>query len=161
MSYFLLLLSGLATFWLLMSGYWDNGLLLFFGLLSVLFSAWFGVQIEKADPRQFSWNILKRLPGYLSWLTVEIIKSNIDVIKRVWFPTKYPISPTMKQLPVSQKSRLGRTIYANSITLTPGTVSIELSDDIVLVHALTEEGMTALESGEMDRRVSETEGGVL
>ena len=55
--------------------------------------------------------------------------------------------------PVSQKTEVGRVIYANSITLTPGTVSVDLDDESVMVHALSSEGVESLEEGEMDRRV--------
>jgi multicomponent Na+:H+ antiporter subunit E len=62
-------------------------------------------------------------------------------------------------LPVSQRTEIGRALYANSITLTPGTVSIDLGEDYVSVHALTEEGAQALIEGEMDRRVAALERG--
>ena len=84
--------------------------------------------------------------------------SAVDVSKRVLDP-KLPISPRAITLPLSQRTDIGRVTYANSITLTPGTVSIDLGEDFVRVHALTSEGAQALIEGEMDRRVTALERG--
>ena len=54
----------------------------------------------------------------------------------------------------SQKSDLGRVIYANSITLTPGTVTVDLDDDQVMVHSMTEVSAAGIKGGDMDRRVT-------
>lgn len=158
MAYFTFLVASLFGFWLLLSGFWDNGLLLALGAISTMISAYLGWQIEKRNPRQFSLKIIFRLPRYLAWLLVEIFKSNIDVTKRIWMPAKHPISPTLAQIPCTQKTRMGRTVFANSITLTPGTVAIEMSETNILVHALTEEAAKDLQRGKMDAWVTRTEG---
>ena len=64
----------------------------------------------------------------------------------------------MVRLASSQKSDLGLVIYANSITLTPGTVSVDVEPGEILVHALSRDAARELEIGEMDRRVSKVEG---
>lgn len=158
MLYFLLLFAVLYGFWLLLSGYWNSPLLLMLGLASSLLAAWIGTRLEPPDSRGYSLGMLLRLPRYLGWLFVAIVKSNLDVVRRIWHPHTDPISPVVGRLPVSQTTRLGKTIYANSITLTPGTVAIEVSDDEVLVHALTESAFADLAGGEMDRRVTAAEG---
>ena len=61
-------------------------------------------------------------------------------------------------MPTSQKSQLGQVVYANSITLTPGTVSMTLENNQVRVHALTEDIAEDLQTGTMDRRVTALEG---
>jgi multicomponent Na+:H+ antiporter subunit E len=68
------------------------------------------------------------------------------------------IAPTVFTVTGSQKSELGLVVYANSITLTPGTVTIDLTDNKLTVHALTKAGLEGVESGEMDRRVAWLEG---
>lgn len=156
--YFSMLFAVLFGFWLLLSGFWDNGLLLGLGLASSAFVAWIGVRLERPEQDRYGPGMLLRLPRYLAWLVVAIVQSNIDVVRRVWYPEVHPISPMTGRLPVSQRTRLGKTIYANSITLTPGTVAIEVSDDDVLVHALTREAFDDLAGGEMDRRVAGVEG---
>ncbi len=85
------------------------------------------------------------------------MRANIDVMRRVLSP-ELPIDPVVKWLPASQTTDLGRVIYANSITLTPGTVSTNVEDGRIEVHALSREGMTALEEGDMDARVQGVEG---
>lgn len=63
----------------------------------------------------------------------------------------------MTKVKASQTTDVGKVIYANSITLTPGTVSLGLVGDEITVHALIRENIEALESGDMDRRVSQLE----
>ncbi|MCB1777853.1 MAG: Na+/H+ antiporter subunit E, partial [Candidatus Competibacteraceae bacterium] len=67
------------------------------------------------------------------------------------------ISPTMITLKPTQRSAMGQVIYANSITLTPGTITASLSDGVLEVHALTQEAADALLEGDMDRRVTALE----
>ncbi|MEJ2094972.1 MAG: Na+/H+ antiporter subunit E, partial [Gammaproteobacteria bacterium] len=88
-----------------------------------------------------------------AWLLKEIIRANIDVSRRILSP-RCDISPTVVKVKSSQKTTVGRVIYANSITLTPGTVSMSIDNDLILVHALSAEGAAALDEGEMDRRIS-------
>lgn len=158
MRYGIYLAVALYAFWLLLSGYWNRPLLLSLGLASTALSFYLAWQIEKRYPFLFISRITTRIPAYWGWLVAEVIKSNIDVLKHIWMPKRHPISPDMCLLPMSQRSRIGRTLYANSITLTPGTVSIDVDDNEVLVHALTKEGLDALRTGDMDRRVTALEG---
>ncbi|NBC15355.1 MAG: cation transporter [Gammaproteobacteria bacterium] len=159
MLYFLLLFSALGAFWLLLSGHWHHQLLLALGAASALLAAWVGVRMERRDTGAYSLGMLLRLPRYLAWLVAAIVRANIDVVNRIWYPDTHPIHPVAGRLPSSQGTDLGKTIYANSITLTPGTVAIEIGDDDVFVHALTREGFDELAAGEMDRRVTWAEGG--
>ena len=72
--------------------------------------------------------------------------------------TGLPIEPQLVRFKPSQKTDVGLTVHANSITLTPGTITIEAGRDEFLVHALTREGAASLEGSEMDRRVAALEG---
>lgn len=159
MPYLILLIVALSAFWLLLSGFWDNTLLLALGAASVALSTYFAWQIERRYKTRQAVRIIARLPLYWLWLIGEIIKANLDVLKRIWLPSRYPISPSMRALPMSQTTELGRTIYANSITLTPGTVSVDVTGNRVLVHALSAAGLADLEQGDMDRRVRALEKG--
>ena len=102
-------------------------------------------------------NITFTLPIYLIWLAKEVVVANIAVARCVWLG-KESISPRTITVIAHQKSDLGIVIYANSITLTPGTVSIDLEDNKILVHALNKESADDLLAGEMDRRVCRVEG---
>jgi len=145
---------GLVLFvtWLLLSGH-DEVLLLALGVVSCAVTAWIARRMDVVDregqPIHLGWRTLV----YLPWLIVEIIKANLDVARRILDP-RMPISPTVITLDASQKSELGQVIYANSITLTPGTVSLRLHDNQIDVHAIAEEAAEGLETGDMDRRVS-------
>lgn len=159
MPYRYLLIIGLSGFWLLLSGYWDNPLILGLGVASVALSTWIAMRIERDYAFQDrGLSILLKQPTYWPWLFVEIIKANIAVLRCIWFPEKYPTTPLIRTLKVAPESRIARTVYANSITLTPGTVTIKVRNQQILVYALTEEGMADLETGEMGRRVHKLEG---
>ena len=148
----LTLLLGLAGLWLALSGHYTV-LLLGMGALCVLFTMWLAIRMQVQDhemyPHQLS---LVACLLYVPWLAREIAVSALDVSRRV-LSRDMPLSPTVVVLDTSQDTDLGRTIYANSITLTPGTVSIDLVPGKVEVHALSREGAESLASGEMDRRV--------
>lgn len=90
---------------------------------------------------------------YIPWLIWAIIKANIDVAKRILNP-RLPIAPRIVRVTGTQKTDLCRVIFANSITLTPGTVSLDLDEEDIVVHALTKEAADDVQSGDMDRRVT-------
>ncbi|MBL8259507.1 MAG: Na+/H+ antiporter subunit E [Candidatus Competibacteraceae bacterium] len=146
--------------WLLLSGYFDVPLLLVFGVLSCALVVFVGWRAEVIDPEERPLRLRLNLSilAYWPWLLWQIVRANLDIAKRIIDP-KLPISPTLITLKPSQRGDLGRVIYANSITLTPGTVTTALKGDTLQVHALTREGADALLEGEMDRRVRRLEGG--
>lgn len=90
---------------------------------------------------------------YLFWLIKEILLSSIDVAKRVW-QANPNISPTLDWIPSMQDNDVGRTLFANSITLTPGTVAVIVEKDRICVHALCKGGIADLQEGQMDRNVA-------
>lgn len=147
------LLIALSAFWVLLSGFFTP-FLLTAGLGCALLIVWFvDRRMKVLDLEGHPTHLSVRALAYWPWLLWEIVKSGWDVTKRILHP-RLPISPCLLRVPTSQKSDVGRVIYANSITLTPGTISLELSDGEILVHALTREGAEGLESGDMDRRAS-------
>ncbi len=159
MSRLLFMTISLVLFWLLLSGFWDNPLLLSLGAVSVLLAVVIDRQAQKADPAHYPLGFLYRLPRYWFWLLGEIITSNFDVMKRILFPQRYPIDPQFAEIAYTQKSRVAIATFSNSITLTPGTVAISTSNTHILVHALTAEAALSLADGEMDWRVSALERG--
>ena len=146
----------LTTLWLLLSGYYTP-LLLSLGLMSIIFVTLICLRMEiftYEQPEILS-QVIKYIP-YTFWLVVEIFKSNIDVIKRILNP-KLPVSPQWVTIQTTQDSDFSKVIYANSITLTPGTISMDVYGDKIDVHALSESGVDGLATGEMDKRVSKVE----
>lgn len=137
--------------WLLLSGYF-TGLLITLGVISCLGVVLIAVRMDVIDHEGLPVHIGWRYGLYLPWLLWQILLANIDVARRILDPS-LPISPAVRRIPCTQISDLGRVIFANSITLTPGTVSMQVVDDEVLVHALTEEALADLEEGTMNRKV--------
>lgn len=146
----------LYCLWLLLSGYYLT-LLLSLGALSALLATTIAVRMEIVDhetyPVRLTWGVF----SYWGWLVWQIAKSNIDVARVILSPS-LPITPNVVRVKASQRTNLGLVTYANSITLTPGTVSMYLDGNTIEVHALTESGARELQDGEMDRRVSAIEG---
>jgi len=101
-------------------------------------------------------NLTFTLPLYLIWLIKEVVIANIAVAGNVWKGNQ-TINPSVFRVTANQKTDIGIVIYANSITLTPGTVSIDLEGNEILVHALTDDSAADLLTGEMDRRVCRVE----
>ncbi len=92
-----------------------------------------------------------KLAAYLPWLVKEIIVAAWDVSKRILHP-RLPISPTLVEFVPTQETEAGLVAHANSITLTPGTISVEVEAGRFLVHALTATAGASLAGSEMDRR---------
>lgn len=105
------------------------------------------------DHESYPLHLSAKLPSFLIYIMWEIVKANFDVIKRILSFERNPISPQLFEVDVPLKSDLGRAIYANSITLTPGTVSVDLTQDKILIHALTKEAADDLSSGEMAKSI--------
>jgi multicomponent Na+:H+ antiporter subunit E len=144
--------------WLLWSGHYsfDHMLVLGLGVVSCVFVVYMANRMDIVDEEGHPIHLLFQLLLYIPWLLWAIVKANIDVAKRVLNPS-LPISPCMVRIKATQKTDLTRVIFANSITLTPGTVSVELVGDDILVHALTREAAEDVQSGDMDRRVTSLE----
>lgn len=142
----------LAVLWWVLSGF-TKPLLLGLGAASVAFcllAAWrLGILDREGHPYRLIWAGLI----YWPWLMLEIVKSNISVTKTILAP-KLDIYPTLFPTRASQPDDLGQVIYANSITLTPGTISVDLEPASILVHAITVSGEEDVQSGDMDRRVN-------
>ncbi len=144
----------LFVFWLLLSGHFEP-LLLGLGLVSVIFTVFLAKRMKVIDHESYPLHLSPRLPGFLVFLFWEIVKSNIDVLKRIMTLGTPSISPQLIKIPLQQKTDLCRVIYANSITLTPGTVSVELNNDKITVHALTKDAADDLSDGRMAKAIQD------
>lgn len=141
----------LVLLWLGNSGHYSP-LILGLGLGSCVLVIWLSRLMKVVDHESQPLHLGRSLPGYLIWLVGKVVRSNADVVCHIWRGNR-SISPCVARLPLDQSSDMGRVIYANSITLTPGTVAMDMDDGSVLVHALTEAGIVELREGEMNRRV--------
>jgi multicomponent Na+:H+ antiporter subunit E len=148
-----LLFGLLLGTWLVLSGFFS----LFFivlGLISCGVAVFVSVKVARAQsPMHNMFPVLIRMPGYAFWLIKEMVKSSLKVTKRVW-QVEPDISPVMGWVPTVLHEDVGLALYGNSITLTPGTVTISVNEDSRLqVHALCEDDFNALREGDMARHV--------
>jgi multicomponent Na+:H+ antiporter subunit E len=145
----------LVVFWLLNSGHYTY-LILSLGAASIAIVVFIAHRMDVVDHESQPIHLSLQYPSFSLWLTKEILISNFAVVKHIWLGNK-TITPMITTVKASQKTDMGKVIYATSITLTPGTVALALVGDQILVHSLTRENIDSLESGTMDRRVSELE----
>jgi len=148
----------LFAFWLVLSGYFIP-FLLAMGVLSALAVAWFSHRMEVVDHEGHPIHLGPGAISYGPWLTWHIIADGLRVCRIILDP-RLPISPTLVRVKASQKTAVGKVVLANSITLTPGTLSVLIEDDEILVHALTKAGAEDVADGVMDARVVSLEGKV-
>ena len=146
----------LFALWLLLSGHYTP-LMLLLGGLSTLLVVFLALRADLIDRETHPVLLKPSILLYWLWLAREIIKSNLDVARRILTPG-LPISPNVFTVRTTQQSDLGRVTYANSITLVPGTVAMDVDEDVITVHALTQEAAADLKRGEMNRRVCDVEG---
>ena len=151
---YLLLFVFYFVIWLLLSVHYDP-LLLTLGVLSCITCLYVTWKAKFIDEEGLPLHLLIRLPIYTLWLFKEIIKANIDTAKIIIINNPDPQNFRVKS---SQKTEAGKVTYANSITLTPGTVTTVLDGDILEVHALSSDMADDVKSGAMDKKVSWLEG---
>jgi multicomponent Na+:H+ antiporter subunit E len=142
----------LAGTWLLFSGMWTHPILVPLGALSVTLSIWLSHRLGILDLTARPLRIIFASLRYWPWLFGQIVQSSLQVARHVLSP-RLDINPRIIRLPMTQQTDLGRAMLANSITLTPGTVSIHVRKDEIWFYALDAESAQGTLSGEMDRRV--------
>jgi len=119
--------------WLLLAGSLDAGeagagvlVALLVTLAARPYAAMFaGIRLQAAAP----WH----LAAYLAAFLVALIKANLDMARMVLSPS-LPIRPALVEVKTGLESPLGRLILANSISLTPGTLTVDVNGDRILVH---------------------------
>lgn len=144
----------LFALWLLLSGHYDP-MLLGLGFASTAFAVFLALRMEVIDHESYPFHLTGRLIRFWLFLSKEIVFANVDVVKRILGP-KRNIKPQLVRIRPPQRTELGLVIYANSITLTPGTVSMEVTPESITVHALSPDAAADLEAGRMARRVPES-----
>lgn len=101
-------------------------------------------------------NKLPLIIKYLIILVVEVFKANVDIIKLVL--SKDPeIKPTLLYFRTDLKSKVARVALANSITLTPGTITVTMNDDELLIHAIHEKNLDGIDESIFVEKLRELE----
>ena len=145
----------LFGFWILMSGYYTP-LILSLGVISCLLCVYLTIKGKFLDNETLPIYFFPRLIQYSLWLIKEILKSNIATAKVIIMKSE---EPELFSVKATQKTNEGKVTYANSITLTPGTVTTQIKNDIFEVHALTKDFGDDVRSSEMDKMVTWLEKG--
>ena len=145
----------LATIWLLWSGHYTS-LILCFGLGSVLLVVWLSHLLGVVDEEGAPVHITLGMVRYAPWLLKEIVVANLDVARRIIDPS-LPIQPQWVVTHGDQATPIGLALYANSITLTPGTVTVDIQGHALLVHAVCDVAAEGLETDDMNRRCARVE----
>ena len=126
-------------------------MLLSLGVISIVLTVWICKRMRILDGETVPYFTTLQTLAYFRWLFGEIIKANIAVVRAVLSP-ELKVSPTLVRIPTPQKTDIGKVMFANSITLTPGTVSVDIQDDHILVHALLSEMSDPADFAEMAER---------
>lgn len=152
MTYLPGLILALSAFWFALSGEMSPfflGLAAISLVLSLSLVARLGIIGRDASP----YHRMPQMLFYAPWLLFQIVVANVAVIARVLGP-RHAIDPAMIRLRTHARTDLGRALFANSITLTPGTVTVAVQGDRVLVHALVRENATVASLDPMNRRAA-------
>ena len=146
----------LLVFWLTLSGHYDQ----FFitaGIICSVAIALLAYRMDLVDREGHPIHLALSALTYWPWLVRQIVLSALNVSRIILNPA-LPVSPTLTRVKMSQKTDVARVTYANSITLTPGTISVDIEGDDIIVHAITAANAIDLEAGVMDRRCAKFEG---
>lgn len=152
MGYGIGLLVALAALWVALSGV-TAPLFLMFGGVAVIATLWLAASLKIIDRNASPYHRLLQVLAYLGWLAVEVVKANLAVIRSILDP-RHTINPALVTVKTEGKSDLAKAMFANSITLTPGTVTVDVEKDRLIVHALQEETSRAHSFAPMDRRAA-------
>jgi len=136
----------LVVVWLLLSGIYEP-LMLSFGVISIFISLWLTKRMLRIDQEQFTFFVTVSLVKFLAQLSYKVVLSNYDVTLRVLGIR--PVESTFITIEVPFDNDVARVLYANAITLTPGSASIALSDHTLLVHTISEQGAQDLAQGDI------------
>jgi multicomponent Na+:H+ antiporter subunit E len=139
-------LAGLlfAATWLLWSGMLKP-LLLGLGSASVLLVLWLALRIGFFEPSMHALHLFGRLPRFWLWLIPEIVKANLAVTRIVLSPGR-AVSPCITTVDASALSHVSQAVLANAITLTPGTLTLDVDAGRIEVHCLTRAFARGLEA---------------
>ena len=147
--------TALLALWLLFSGHYDvfhiSAGVISVGLIMLLNRELFRVRLFPGDiHREIK---ISAVFPYVFWLLKEIIIAAIGVARIVLSP-KMPVDPSLLEFHAELPNAGSQTILANSITLTPGTITIDITHGVFLVHAITDSASANLAEGVMPARVA-------
>ncbi|TFH75301.1 cation transporter [Gammaproteobacteria bacterium LSUCC0112] len=141
----------LIIFWLLNSGLFKP-LIFILGAISVVLVLLISSRMKVIDEESQPLHLTKNIPAYYAWLLKELVMSNIKVVSTIW-QGHLQLQPALTTIKMDHLSDMGKVIYANSISLTPGTVTTDVTENSITVHALDKSSIADIQSGAMEARV--------
>ncbi|MDW7671729.1 MAG: Na+/H+ antiporter subunit E [Bacillota bacterium] len=143
----------LMAFWLILSPNITQqsvfiGLVVSF--LVVMYSR--DILFDSTEMPLYQMSHLMNMLHFVGILLIEIVKANIDVAKIVLNPA-LPIQPQFIRVPMMLKNDINKVIYGNSVTLTPGTLTVDLTEEYFVIHALTDEAAAAMNNSFIEQWV--------
>jgi multicomponent Na+:H+ antiporter subunit E len=155
MRWILRVAPAFVVFWLVLSGHF-TALFLILGALSVALVCWITWRADVIRHDEIPPRLLVRLPWYFLWLGKEVLLASLTVLRAIWSP-RTVLVPVVETTPARDLAEVPQVVYANSITLTPGTLSLALGDGHIEVHSLDAAGVATLDEGKMLRQVQRLE----
>ena len=149
----------LFGFWVLLNGQWTTEIAVVGLIVCAALYAFMMAFMGYSPRREFS--ILKRtgrIAKYFVYLVGEVFKSAWATIRLIWSP-RLQIQPEVTSFHTRLRTDAGKVVLANSITLTPGTITVDVKDDLFLVHCLDDSFAPEEEQFDMETRVMRVEGG--
>ena len=145
--------------WVLLNGQWTTEIaivgVVICGLLYAFLCAFMGY-----SPRR-EWDIFRSIPSKVGsgpYLVKEVIKAACATIRLIWSP-KMVTQPEVTSFHTKLRTDAGKVVLANSITMTPGTITVDVRDDLFLIHCLDDSFDVGQEGFDMEERVMKLEGG--
>jgi multicomponent Na+:H+ antiporter subunit E len=122
-------------------------LMLSFGVISIVFVMWITHRMHRIDNERYTFFVSATFFTFLLKLAVKVVQSNFDVSLRILGIR--PVESTFVTIRVPYKEDVAKVLYANAITLTPGSSSIALSEDTLLVHTISAQNAIDLVNNDM------------
>jgi multicomponent Na+:H+ antiporter subunit E len=138
--------------WLLWGGLYKTPVLQL-GIASCVLVVWLTLRMNVPGGDSPRVGLLWRMPLYWIWLLGQMVVSNVQVLRLVLGP-RAALSPRVVEVQAQAASKFARTLLGNSITLTPGTLTIHIDGNMITAHCLTDASARGLEAGAMARRVA-------
>lgn len=151
------LVSFIALFatWVTLSGHFSPYFLLSGAACSAV-AVWLMGRLDVFGKGAWPLDPLRLIALYLPWLIWQVVKANFDVALRVWSP-RTGIEPQLVRIPCRLKTEAGLALLANSITLTPGTVTLAIEEDELIIHSLSDLATASVQGPEMQDRIAAME----
>ena len=146
----------LFALWMLLEGRWTLEIVLTGIVLSALIYLFCWKFLDYSPRRE--WAVIRRIPravGYLFWLIGQIFISGFMTMSRIWSGRE--VTPHLVSFRTGLRSDPGKVLLSQSITLTPGTLTVDQRDGRFLVHALDDAYTEGLQDSEMEKRIRKLE----